>query len=295
MYKIILNPFAGKGKAFRKLGAIEKYFRKYEMDYKLSITSSPRQAIDFAREAVNEKFLDIIAAGGDGTINETLNGIMQSENKENVNLGLIAVGGGNDFVKNLDYPKRLKHQIKILKNKKTKKIDIGKIENYYFVNTLGIGFDAQVAMSYRNNKILNGFPGYIAAVMKTLVKNKTYEVEIDIDGISLNQKVKFVTIGNGICCGGKFHLTPDAKIDDGIFDICIIDPVSRRRILKLLPKAVKGKHTNYEEVKIIRGIKITIRSEQELPIYMDGELPDLKDKKNISIELIPQKINLIVN
>lgn len=293
-FQIILNPFARKGKAFHRIKLIEKYFKKLNMDYEMSITDSPKQAINFALGFANRGFKNIIAAGGDGTINEVVNGIMLSDNPDDVNFGIISIGGGNDFVKNLDYPRKIKSQIKILRAGYTKKIDIGKIENQYFINTLGIGFDAQVAINYKKNKIISGFPGYLAAVLKTLIRNKSYSVNIETDNSAFSKRIKFITVGNGVSCGGKFHLTPDAKIDDGLFDFCIIDSISRRRILKLLPKTTKGKHVGYDEVHIARGKKISVSSSHKLPLYFDGEIPDLIDKRNFTIEMIPHKINLIV-
>ncbi|MCK4357997.1 MAG: diacylglycerol kinase family lipid kinase [Candidatus Cloacimonetes bacterium] len=294
MYKIILNPFAGKGKAFRSIRKIEKYLQKHYMEYDMAITDSPKQATDFAFETANQGIEYIIVVGGDGTINEVLNGIMKSDNSDKVKLGIIPVGGGNDFIKNIDYPKKLEKQIKLLRRRITQKIDVGQVENYYFINTLGIGFDAQVAITYSKSKTLDGSAGYMKAVMKTLIKCKSYPVEIEVNDISIKGDKLFVSVGNGKCCGGKFHLTPDAKIDDGVFDFCIIDKLTRREIIKFLPKVIKGKHVNLPMVTMLNGKEIIVKSNEDLPVYLDGEIPDLKDKKNIYIKIIPKKLNLIV-
>lgn len=294
MYKIILNPFAGKGKAFRSIRKIEKYLQKHYMEYDMVITDSPKQAINFAFESANQGIEYIIVAGGDGTINEVLNGIMMSDNPEKVKLGIIPIGGGNDFIKNIYYPKKLEKQIKLLRRRNTQKIDIGHVEDYYFINTLGIGFDAQVAITYSKSKTLDGSGGYMKAVMKTLIKCKSYPVEIQVNDISIKGDKLFVSVGNGKCCGGKFHLTPDAKIDDGVFDFCIIDKLTRREIIKFLPKVIKGKHVNLPMVKMMQSNEIIVKSEIDLPVYLDGEIPDLKDRKNINIKILPNKLNLII-
>ncbi len=294
MYKIILNPFAGKGRAFKSIRKIEKYLHKYFMEYDMTITDSPKQAINFALESVNQGIEYIIAAGGDGTINEVLNGIMKSNNPDKVKLGIIPVGGGNDFIKNIDYPKKLEKQIKLLRRRITQEIDIGQVEDYYFINTLGIGFDAQVTITFSKSKTLDGSAGYMKAVMKTLMKCKIYPVEIQMNDITITGDKLFVSVGNGKCCGGKFHLTPDAKIDDGVFDFCIVDKLTRREIIKFLPKTVKGKHINLPPVTMLQGKEIKVKSETDLPVYFDGEIPDLKDKKNIDIKILPKRVNLIV-
>ena len=110
MYKIILNPFAGKGKAFKHVRTIEDLFTKFDMPYEMVLTDCSRQATEFAHEAVVKGITDIIAAGGDGTINEVVNGIMRSGYPQNVNLGIIPIGGGNDFAKNLASKKVTKLQ-----------------------------------------------------------------------------------------------------------------------------------------------------------------------------------------
>lgn len=294
MYKIILNPFAGKGKAFKQVRKIEELFLRNNMPYELVLTDCSRQAIDFAHEAVVRGYEYIIAAGGDGTINEIVNGIMRSGYPQNVKLGIIPIGGGNDFAKNIPYSKKLKVDIQIIRDGQTRLVDIGKVENYYFMNTLGVGFDAQVAISYTKNKWLNGFPGYLYAVLKAMIRKKSYNVILHINGDTFEQNALLVSVGNGICCGGQFYLTPDASIDDGEFDFCVVDKLSRREIIKFIPKGIKGTHTTLDEVHMYKGKEITITSENDLPLYLDGELPDLADRKQIHVEILPRTIQLIV-
>lgn len=294
MFKVIFNPFAGKGQAFKSIREVEQLFHDYQLDYELLITDSPRQAIQYAQMAVNSGYKNIIAAGGDGTINEVVNGIMQSEKPNEVKLGFLALGGGNDFVKNFHYPKLLKDQVRKLKNPVLKKVDIGTMGRHYFINTLGIGFDAQVARSYANNLILNGSAGYYKAVIKELVRLQPYHVNIKFDDKTISGKKLLISIANGKWCGGKFQLTPNAKIDDGSFDVCIIDYLNRFRIMQLLPKASDGSHIEHPKVHIYRTSSITISSEQPLPVYFDGELPQLENSRKLEINLLPSKINLIV-
>ncbi|MBN2017228.1 MAG: diacylglycerol kinase family lipid kinase [Candidatus Cloacimonetes bacterium] len=293
MYKIILNPFAGKGKAFKSVRHIEHFFTKLDMSYDLVLTNCSRQAIDFAHEAVIQGVENIIAAGGDGTINEVINGIMKSGYPNNVNVGIIPIGGGNDFAKNLVLPHKLKDVIKIIQDHHVNLVDIGQVEDFYFINTLGVGFDAQVAISYIKNKWLNGFPGYMYAVMKALIRKDSYYVTLTINGETFKKDALFVTVGNGICCGGQFYLTPDAKIDDEEFDFCVIDKLSRRKILKFIPKAVKGLHTELPAAHMYKGQQILIQSQRDLPLYMDGEIPELNDKRNILVKILPHRIRLI--
>ena len=294
MYRIILNPFAGKGKAFKSVSEVEELFDKFGLDYEVILTDSPKQAIEFAQQAIQNGLKKIIAAGGDGTINEVVNGIIRSGKQNKIIFGIIALGGGNDFVKNFHYPKLLQDQIKKFIKPKIKKIDVGKIEEFYFINTFGVGFDAQVARSYANNLILNGSAGYYKAVMKELLRLKPYQIRIKLDGEVFTGKKLLISVANGRWCGGKFQLTPKAEIDDGLFDVCIIDYLNRFRIMQLLPKAQDGGHVGHPKVHICRTKSIFISSEIALPVYFDGELPILKNSKQLRIDLLPAQINLII-
>ena len=153
--------------------------------------------------------------------------------------------------------------------------------------------DAKVAEYASKAKILNGLPRYIFAVLKALTKMRTYQMEVSINEMKITSDFTMVSIGNGKYCGGGFMLTPNAAADDGLFDICLIDKVNRKRILKLLPSALKGKHINEPEVTIKRSCKIRIQTNEKIPIYFDGEIPTLKNPNDFTIELLPKRINLI--
>ncbi|MBS3742698.1 MAG: diacylglycerol kinase family lipid kinase [Candidatus Cloacimonetes bacterium] len=294
MYKIILNPFAGKGKAFKYIRQIESLFEEYKVSYDMVITNSPKQAIEFAYNAIENDFIDIVAAGGDGTVNEVVNGILASNKSNEVNMGILALGGGNDFVKTLNYPKNLEDQVQKFVSPDVKKIDVGKIEDNYFINTLGIGFDAKVAKSYSKNLVLNGSAGYYKAVMKELVKLQPYFLDVKLDDVEFADEILLISVGNGRFCGGKFQLTPDAELDDGFFDICVVDNISRFTIIKVLPRATSGEHVDHPKAHLYRTKRIVVSAYEDLPVYFDGELPKLKNAKELEITLEPSKINLII-
>jgi len=118
-------------------------------------------------------------------------------------------------------------------------------------------------------------------------------MEIRIDHKTLNSEYLMVTIGNGKYCGSGFRITPDAKANDGVFDICLIEKVNRRRLLKLLPSAIKGKHLGEPEVAIKQSSFVEIKTDTKIPVYFDGEIPVLENPNNFRIELLPKRINLI--
>ena len=289
----IVNSTAGRGKTGKKISKIVTSLNKHKFDYEIELTKAPKHAIQLAKEAVEKGFKNIISVGGDGTLNEVVNGVMLSGKAEEVNVGIIPEGGGNDFANNFNLSKNVEKAIKLLLAYNTKKIDVGKIEDRYFVNALGIGFDAKAARISNKIKYLNGLPRYLLAVIRAVVTLKPFEAEVKLDNYAYNSHFLLIAIGNGKYTGGGFLLTPEAKIDDGFLDVCFIGKISRGRLLSLLPSAIKGKHLKEPEVDLKQSRTIEVVTKTPLPFYTDGELPELKDPLHFKIELLPKKLNLI--
>ena len=291
----IVNATAGRGKTGRKVNKLMHSLNEHNIDFEIELTKAPMHATDLAFDAVKNGFQKIVAVGGDGTLNEVINGIMKSGSPESVHLGLIPEGGGNDFARNFKLSNNIDKTIEMLKKEKTINIDVGKIEDKYFVNALGIGFDARVAQISSKIKYLNGLPRYLVAVLHALINMKKFSARIELDNCKIEKPFLLLSIGNGLSTGGGFLLTPQARVNDGLLDICFIEKVSRKRLLRLLPHAINGQHLKEPEVIIHQSRKIKISSDQVLPIYFDGELPTLKDPHNIEIELLPARISFIIN
>jgi diacylglycerol kinase (ATP) len=287
----IINPAAGKGKAGKNLNRLISELNKNIPEYKTELTRGKLHAAELAREAASAGIRNIIAVGGDGTINEVVSGIIRSG--KDVNFGIIPEGGGNDLARNFRISSNVKKAVKLIRRKKLIQIDAGKIEDHYFINSFGIGLDAKVAEYASKAKVLNGLPRYIFAVLKALVKMKPYKINLTLNEMNISSEFTMVSIGNGKYCGGGFMLTPNALADDGLFDICLIDKVNRRKILKLLPSAIKGKHITQPEATLKRANKIRVQTADKIPIYFDGEIPNLKNPNDFTIELLPKRINLI--
>jgi len=289
----IINATAGRGKTGKKISRLIQILNKQNFNYKLELTKGCKHATELTTTAIQNGFRNIIAVGGDGTVNEVVNGIMSSGNPGKINFGVIPAGGGNDFAHQFELPSKVGKAVKKLKKGIIKKIDVGKIEDKFFINSFGIGFDALVAVNGYKIKYLNGLPRYILAVILSLIKLKPYHLEIKINGKTIESEYLMVTVGNGKYCGSGFQITPQAKANDGVFDICLIEKVNRRRLLKLLPSAIKGKHLGQPEVSIKKSSLIEIKTSEEIPVYFDGEIPELENQKNFRIELLPKKINLV--
>lgn len=292
-YFFIVNTVAGRGKTGKKLNLLMSELNRRKLNYEIEITKYPLHAIELASSAIKKGFRNIIAVGGDGTINEVVNGIINSGKQNKVKLGIIPEGGGNDFAKNFKIGNKIKEDIEIILRGTTRCIDVGSIENKYFINALGIGFDASVAQYAAGINYLNGLPRYFLALIKAALKLKNHHLFLKVNGRLLDLSTLLVSVGNGLSTGGGFLLTPEAKVDDGKFDVCIIKAVTLGRIPKILTKVLKASHQSLPEVEIIQTDKIEICSDKVVPIYYDGELPELKDPYNIKIQLHPKMINLI--
>jgi len=289
----IVNSTAGRGKTGKKISKLVTSLNEHKFDYEIELTKAPQHAIQLTQDAIEKRITNIVAVGGDGTLNEVVNGIMLSGKSENVNLGIVPEGGGNDFALNFKLSSNIDKAVDLLRKFKIRKIDIGKIEDKYFINALGIGFDARVAIVSNKIKYLNGLPRYLLAVIKALVTLKMVEADIKMDTGTIKNPFLLLSIGNGLSTGGGFLLTPEARTDDGLLDLCLINKANRRRVLSLLPSAIKGKHLKEPEVVIHQSQKIEVTTNKPLPIYYDGELPVLKDPLHFVIELLPKKLNLI--
>ncbi|MFC1887678.1 diacylglycerol/lipid kinase family protein, partial [Candidatus Cloacimonadota bacterium] len=222
----IVNSMAGRGKTGRMLSDLITSLNHHGFDYDVEVTKAPLHAIELVCEYVKKGFRKIVAVGGDGTVNEVVNGIMKSKKVDEIKFGVIPEGGGNDFARNLNLDDNIERNLKILKRGYTKGVDVGKVEDNYFINAFGLGFDAEVAANSRAIRLLNGLPRYILAIMKTLLKLKERKITIEINGETFERSILLMSIGNGVSAGGGFLLTPNALIDDGVYDVCIIRSLS---------------------------------------------------------------------
>jgi diacylglycerol kinase (ATP) len=269
-YKFILNPIAGGGRAKSMMPAIEKYFQEAGLDYEIYQTSSHQDAIGAARRATEEGFNIVVAAGGDGTVNEVLNGIVGS----GAALAVIHGGKGNDFALSVNMPKETGAACKALEKAKIKKIDLGKVLNRYFINSVGVGFDATVALRVnRGIKPLNGVSAYIYAVFETLLTYRPIEMEIELgEGKKFSQKPMLVAVGIGRTYGGGMMILPDAIQDDGLLDICVFDQMNNLALAYHFPKVFSGKHVKLKEAALYRSKEVTLYLSEQCPLHMEGEI-----------------------
>lgn len=300
-YYVILNPVAGKGNGLHMRPRIEENLARLGLDYALVLTEYPEHATHLAQKALADGFDVIVASGGDGTVNEVLNGIMSSgENKKHSTvLAVIPVGRGNDFAFSMGIPTNVDEACNLLAHDPQMKIDVGRVvsERYpnglYFGNGVGMGFDAMVGFVAAKMRI-SGILSYLVAAVKTMfIYYKTPTVELTLDGMPTQVPALMICTMNGRRLGGSFMMTPNSKPDDGVFDLLIIREVPRRQMPGLMGLVMKGTQDTHPAVSTARAKKISLRAlKGNLPAHADG-VTLCEAGEAISIEILPSELAII--
>ena len=284
---IIVNPMSGRGKAAKNISKLESLLGKKEIDYKMVLTSSPGDAKTIASE--RRKDFDIVSVfGGDGTMNEVLNGLVGG----NTPMSIIPIGTGNDFARSANLPMKMEPALDNILNGKPISYDIGLFNNErYFINVIGIGFDAFANIQSRKIKRLRGTMVYVVAVFKTLRQWKSVKMKIQMDDKEIEDLSYLTCIANGWSVGGGLSLAPDANLNDGFFDICHVSDISSGKIVRHFSRLMNGKINDFSEVSLHRSKKIKITSNDYLPMHLDGEIIE-GENKEFDIEIIPNGFTL---
>jgi len=299
---IVFNPAAAGGKAGENRNRILSEFRRqYRNKFEFSETHSRTDAARIAGEAVESGYEVIIAVGGDGTVNQVVNGILQSscDKSSQTRMGIISYGTGMGFSQSLGLPNDLASQIRVIKNDVSRLVDIGKIHFEgeqsagYFINELqfGIGGKLSESISPITKKMLGRFAFGFEAV-KTLLNYRTSEINIESEQISKTENVIGVIIANGSYTGGGMKLTPDARLNDGLFDVLIIEDMPLTARLSSFSKIYSGSHIGLPAFKLFRTRKIRFGYGNGMSVESDGELIHYKC---ISAEVIPSALSIISN
>ncbi len=289
--KFIINPDSSRGKVKKKIEQIKKYIKELNIDSSIDFTQKSKHAKELAKRAVTENFEIVVAVGGDGTVHEVINGIYGT----NSSLGIIPIGAGNDLSTCLGIPQKdIKKAIEIINIRKTKKIDLGKINGEYFAGVAGTGFDTMVvdfAFKHRNLLKLLGSLFYIYGVYNVLIRFKHIFFKLITKDNTIEKKAMTIAVGNSWMYGGGMKVVPDAKLDDGLFDVCIVEEISKLEFLKVFPRVFSGTHITHPAVKIFRTDFLRIESNKKISVQADGEI--IKSLP-ANFELIPKALSVIV-
>jgi len=268
MWLLLINPKSGNGRGNKVGKLVKQELNALGIQYLDVSADSAQESQKNLKSKLkeNQRFEGLFLIGGDGTVNLAVQELVGS----GLGIALIPAGTGNDFARTLNL--KLKNPEQLIKyyiSNKPSLIDVGKVGEKYFVDVLSTGFDSMVNERANAMKRIKGRAKYNISILLVLSTFKPKSYRFSIDGFSFESKAMLIAVSNGICYGGGMKVTPDAKIDDGLFDILILSPVSKFEFLKVFPKVFSGKHTTHPAVKILRGRSVEIDS--DAVAYADGE------------------------
>ena len=292
---LFINPAAGRGKAGRHLARIESLLRHANTEVR---TFQSRAVGDLEEQVcvqLQKGPRDIVIAGVDGSIHEAVNGILQTGVP--ARFGVIPVGTGNDFAKACGIPldwelATTQLAARLAERVAGRRIDAGRMNDRYFANGAGIGFDAKVTKVARAYRWPIGDLVYLFAIFRCMIDGvATPEMSISTGELQWQGPITLASISNGPWVGGMFHIAPMAKNDDGSLDLVIADPVSRLRICGLIPRLIRGRHMTAPEITHARVQKLTIESLAPVPSHLDGEVQPMATV--FDIQVLPGALTLL--
>lgn len=279
--KLIVNPSAGRGGVKKRVVyTIEQALKRMGVEFSISYTEAHGMARDLAASAVEKGFGLIVACGGDGTVNEVLNGMVDSD----AVLGIIPCGRGNDLALSLGIPRRVERACMLLREGYVSLIDIGRINGRYFANSVGIGFDGHVAWEAQRVR------SYLCGILCAMARYRPQEASLELNGMRFRDRFMLIAIGNGKSAGGGYYLTPDAELNDGLLDLCAIEDIPSWRLLINLPRALRGTHIELPYVRYYKTERIDVVCKNPILAHVDGEVIQ---ETAYRIEVLPRRLRVL--
>lgn len=286
MYHIIVNPQGGKGKSLKALTTVEEIFKNNNAQYVVHKTEYAGHATEIARELSKTPDTNIVVIGGDGSFHEVLCGI---DNFDNVTLGLVACGSGNDFIKKSGHSTNVKEAVQTILNGKVGFVDYMELGKYRCLNVGGGGMDVDVLLKYANCKTLKGKAAYYYSLFYTLLHTRFHHLRITADGVTKDTSVFMIGVGNGGFIGGGIPICPNAIVDDGLLNVGYVSEMKKSKIIFRLFKFLKGKHVGTDWGGEYTAKKVTIEALDDSRFELDGEIID--DTK-LDIEVVHNKLKM---
>ena len=264
----VVNPRAASGKALKSLARIKRKLLQAGHEADWSITSSAEEMSQVIMAAKDRGVQAILVAGGDGTLHAALPALLQTT----LPLCLVPCGRGNDFARNVGLPRHIEAAVDYPPAPGSRNIDIPEINGKPFGSVGCMGFDARVNELARISlRFLGGAPAYIWSVIRALRSLDPIALAIRIDDDEWKVNATMVSIANGAYYGGGMKIAPEAQVDDGLLDVCLINEISRWTLLRQFPNLYRGNHTAHPAVTMRKGRTITVRSDKNHGVYADGE------------------------
>ena len=292
----LVNPAAENGAAGRRWPELAHEAASLGLQGDTRFSERPGHLTELAREAAPDADL-LVAVGGDGTVNEVVNGIAGLD----VELALIPRGTGGDFVRTFGIPRKLDRAVEVALRGRTRAIDLGRgryrswageDEDSYFANIASAGMSGAIAKrTNETSKALGGKVSYAWATVAVFSRWRSDEVRVRVDGTEQAGRMHDVIVANGRYLGGGMKMVPEAEPDDGLLDVLLIGDLTKRDLLLTMPKTYRGKHLPHPKATLLRGTTVEIDAPEPLPVELDGEQPGTTP---VCFEIVPRALRLRV-
>lgn len=299
--KLIINPNADMGNAWRQATDLRPIADEYGgADW--TGTVYPTHAMELARQAAEDGYELVVAVGGDGTVHEVINGLMQVPAAKRPQLGVVPLGSGNDFAHALGMSDHPDQALKQVLTGRIRKIDLGVIEDEhgrkeYWNNTINIGFGGSVNIYSHSLPVVRGFLMYLVAVLLTIIRHyDVLEMKVESNEGQWEEDVIMLAVCNGAREGGGFVTAPGAEIDDGVLNITVVRKVSRPMMFRLIPEFMKGSQGRFKQVRMGQIKQMDIRCPQPLTLHTDGETYAgfASNVHHLKVKVLPKALDVLV-
>lgn len=300
---MIVNPASANGKTGSNWSKMDSYLRSIGLEFSVQMTAAAGDATRMTRQALLDGYTTIVSIGGDGTLNETLNGFFDQDALINpeASLGVICCGTGGDFIRTAGIPRKLPPAAVLLREGKSRTLDVGCVTfishagervSRYFLNVAGFGLDGETVYRVNNtSKALGGFLSFLWGTVSAIIAHRSLPIKLEVDGqICYEGMMTVVAVTNGQYFGGGMQIAPMADLESGQFEVILIDAMTKRELLTCLPTIYKGKHIYNPHFKAFSGTRVKATSTQRVLVEVDGEQPGYLDAE---FSLIPACLKVI--
>jgi len=296
--KVILNPYSNRWNSLKRWPETEAALKAAGVDFEMVISERKGQITELTEKAVRDGFSPIIVSGGDGSIGDALNGLMQATGpgKDAIGpLGIMPTGSANDIVFALGLPTDLIEAAKVIAAGKTKAMDIGKLNNRYFANNSAAGLEPYVTIKHEKIHWIKGMARYLVAAVQAIMDKPEWRADVKWDGGDFSGPISLISIGNGRRTGG-FFMTPHADLFDGKLTLAFGYRPTRLGLFQALPRAFnedKGSYVEMEGMRELHATRISVHLDKPSPAHTDGELfPEWI--QDFEYEIFPKRLNIFV-
>ncbi len=298
--KVIVNPAAGAGSTYKKWSLISSLLKSAGLAFDSQFTEGRGHGIELAREAAGAGYKFVVAVGGDGTIHEVANGLMDLPRGENLPLGIVSTGTGSDLARSIGVNRDFAQACSRLTSPERLRIDVGLVEyslkrerrRRYFINSAGMGFDATVVKATEQlPKFWGGTVPYLIGLARSFIGYTNKNVTIRVGEMVQKARVVSVVVANGGYFGGGMHVAPGARLDDSLLNAVIVGDFGKIELLKTFPRVYKGTHLGHPKIAMQMVKRISVESTRRMLLHADGEL---LGEGPATFEILPGALSLVI-